>query len=158
MQLAERFPKITCVGVDVEPRSIEVARRLIAERGLGDRCEARLLSAGQLGDGGAYDLATSFLVVHELMPEDETGVFASVARALAPGGSFVIFDETYPETDDALRAMPSRLAALAQWYELMWGDRVNTRTELLALCEQAGMRITEETAFSRFYIGVATKG
>jgi hypothetical protein len=69
----------------------------------------------------------------------------------------VIFDETYPETDEALRTMPTRFAALAQWYELTWGNRVNTRTELLALCERSGMRITEETTFSRFYIGVATK-
>jgi SAM-dependent methyltransferase len=157
VQLAERFPTIRCLGVDVEPHSVEMARRLIAERGLAGRCEARLLSAGRLAEDGAYDLATSFLVVHELLPEDKGEVFASVARALAPGGSFVIFDETYPETDEALRTMPSRFAALAQWYELTWGNRVNTRTELLELCERAGLRITEETTFSRFYIGVATK-
>ncbi len=106
---------------------------------------------------GAYDLATSFLVVHEILPEEKVDAFAAVARALKRGGAFVIFDETYPETDEGLRTMPSRFAALAQWYELTWGNRVNTRTELLALCEEAGLRITEETSFSRFYIGVATK-
>jgi SAM-dependent methyltransferase len=157
VQLAERFPKIRCLGVDVEPYSIQLARRLIAERGLEGRCEARLLSAGHLAEDASYDLATSFLVVHEILPEDKADVFASVSRALAPGGAFVIFDETYPETDEALRTMPTRFAALAQWYELTWGNRVNTRTELLALCERSGMRITEETTFSRFYIGVATK-
>lgn len=157
VQLAERFPRIRCVGVDVEPYSVELARQLIAERRLADRCEARLLSAGRLAEDGAYDLATSFLVVHEIQPEEKSDVFAAVARALAPGGSFVIFDETYPETDAALRTMPTRFAALAQWYELTWGNRINTRTELHALCETVGLRIAEETAFSRFYIGVATK-
>ncbi len=157
VQLAERFPKIRCLGVDLEPYSIELAKKLIADRGLKGRCEARLLSAGHLAEDGAYDLATSFLVVHEILPEEKADAFAAVARALKRGGAFVIFDETYPETDEGLRTMPSRFAALAQWYELTWGNRVNTRTELLALCEEAGLRITEETSFSRFYIGVATK-
>jgi cyclopropane fatty-acyl-phospholipid synthase-like methyltransferase len=157
VQLAERFPKSRCVGVDIEPYSIELAKTRIAEHGLEDRCEGRLISAGQLAEEGAYDLATSFLVVHELLPEHKVDVFHAIARALGAGGSFVIFDETYPETDQALRTMPSRFAALAQWYELTWGNRVNTRTELHALCADAGLRITEETAFSRFYIGVATK-
>ena len=53
--------------------------------------------------------------------------------------------------------MPSRFAALAQWFELTWGNRVNTQPELADLCRGAGLRITEETRFSRFYIGVASK-
>jgi cyclopropane fatty-acyl-phospholipid synthase-like methyltransferase len=156
-QIAERFPRARCVGVDVEPYSVGQAQRLIAERGLDDRCEARIVSADRLGEDGAYDLATSFLVVHEILPEQKTRAFAAVSRALAPGGAFVIFDETYPETDEALRSMPSRFAALAQWYELTWGNRINTRTELDQLCHGAGLEITEETSFSRFYVGVATR-
>ncbi len=157
VQIAERYPKTRCVGVDVEPYSIALASALIAERGLGDRCAARLLSADRLAEDGAYDVATSFLVVHEIAPEIKPDAFRAVAKALAPGGAFLIFDETYPETDDALRAMPSRFAALAQWYELTWGNRVDTRTELHRLCADAGLRVGEETTFSRFYIAVATK-
>ena len=48
--------------------------------------------------------------------------------------------------------MPTRFAALAQWYEVTWGNVVNTRTELHALCRDAGLRVTEETGFSRFHI------
>ena len=155
--LAERFPKVTCVGVDNEPYSIELANRLIAERGLTSRCEARLMGAERLAEDGAYDVATSFLVIHEIDPKEKPAAFAAVARALKPGGSFVIFDETYPTTDAELRTMPSRFAALAQWFELTWGNRVNTQPELAELCRGAGLRIAEETRFSRFYIGVATR-
>jgi len=49
VQIAERFPKISCVGIDVEPYSVDLARRLIDERGLADRCEARLQSVDRLG-------------------------------------------------------------------------------------------------------------
>ena len=157
VQLAERFPETTCVGIDLEPYSVELAKRLIAERGLTGRCEARLQSADDLGEDDSFDVATSFLVVHEIAPDRKPGAFAAVARALKPSGSFLVFDETYPETDEALRTMPSRFAALAQWYELTWGNVVGTRSELHALCQQAGLRVTEETNFSRFNILVATK-
>jgi SAM-dependent methyltransferase len=158
VQLAERFPKVTCVGVDNEPYSIELARGLIAERELAARCEARLMDAQRLAEDGGFDVATSFLVVHEIDPNDKAAAFAAVARALKPGGQFVIFDETYPTTDAELRTMPTRFAALAQWFELTWGNRLNTRRELAHLCAGAGLRLGEETTVSRFYIGVAEKG
>ena len=157
VQMAERFPETYCVGIDVEPYSVELARRLIAERGLTDRCEARALSVDQLGEDGEYDVATSFLVVHEIEPAVKSAAFAAVARALKPGGRFLIFDEAYPETDEAMRTMPTRFAALAQWYEVTWGNVVNTRSELHAHCEEVGLRIVEETSFSRFHILVAAK-
>ena len=81
-----------------------------------------------------------------------------MARALKPGGSFLVFDEAYPETDAALQTMPARFAALAQWYEVTWGNVVDTRTGLHALCKEAGLRVTEETTFSRFSILVARQG
>jgi SAM-dependent methyltransferase len=157
VEFAGRFPKTTCVGVDVEPYSVELAQKLIEERGLSARCEARHTGVETLGEAGAFDLATSFLVVHEISPAAKPAAFAAIARALRPGGAFLIFDEVYPETDEALRNMPSRFAALAQWYELTWGNRVDTRTELHALCANAGLTVSEETAFPRFHIVVATK-
>ncbi len=52
---------------------------------------------------------------------------------------------------------PNRFAALAQWYEMTWGNVVDSRSDLLAHCAAAGLRVTEETAFSRFSILVAAK-
>lgn len=157
VEFAKAFPKVRCLGVDMEPYSIELARRLIAAEGLGDRCEARVQVAERLAEDGAFDVVTSFLVVHEIPPAVKAEAFRAMARALAPGGSLVVFDEVYPETDDALRSMPARFAALAQWYELTWGNRVDTRTDLLALIGAAGMRLAEEQSFSRFFIAVAER-
>lgn len=157
VQIAERFPNTTCVGLDVEPRSVQLAQRLIAERQLTDRCEARRLSVDQLDEQNGFDVATSFLVVHEIPPALKSAAFAAIATALRSGGYFLIFDEVYPETDDALQTMPARFAALAQWYEMTWGNVVNTRSELLALCAEAGLRVAEEAVFSRFSILVAAK-
>jgi SAM-dependent methyltransferase len=157
VQLAERFPESSFVGIDLEPYSVDLARRLIAEQGLEDRCAARLQSVDDLGEDGAYDVVTSFLVVHEIAPSLKPGAFAAVARALKPGGYFLIFDEAYPETDATLQTMPTRFAALAQWYELTWGNVVDGAATLRARCQEAGLELAEETSFSRFSIMVAAK-
>jgi hypothetical protein len=73
VQIAQRFPNTYCVGIDVEPYSVDLARGLIVERGLADRCEARAQSVDQLREDGAYDVVTSFLVVHEIGPCLEGG-------------------------------------------------------------------------------------
>lgn len=157
VQIAERFPRSRCVGIDVEPYSVQLAQQLIVERNLTDRCEAREQSADQVIEEAGYDIVTSFLVVHEIPPALKSAAFLAIARAVKPGGYFVIFDETYPETDHALQTTPARYSALTQWYEVTWGNIVNTRSELLALCADAKLRIIEETAFSRFSILVAAK-
>ena len=156
VQIAERFNGLHCIGVDVEPHSVAAANRLITEKGLASRCEARLGSA-ELAESGIYDVVTSFLVIHEVAPEHKAAAFADVARALKPGGAFLIFDEAYPETDTDLRQMPKRFAALAQWYEVTWGNRVNTRTELIELCQASGLEVSSESSFSRFHIILAQK-
>jgi 2-polyprenyl-3-methyl-5-hydroxy-6-metoxy-1,4-benzoquinol methylase len=157
VQIAERFPSSRCVGIDVEPYSVQLAQQLIVERNLTDQCEAREQSVDQVTEEGSYDVVTSFLVIHEIPPARKSAAFLAIARALKPGGYFLIFDEAFPETDDALQTMPARFSALAQWYEVTWGNVVNSRSELLALCADAGLRIMEETAFSRFSILVAAK-
>ena len=158
VQIAEQFTETHCVGIDVEPYSVDLARQLIVERGLTDRCKALVRSIDELGeDETTYDVVTSFLVVHEIPPALKAAAFAAVARALKPGGYFLIFDEVYPETDEALGTMPTRFAALAQWYEVTWGNVVDTRSVLHALCQQAGLRVAEETSFSRFSVTLATK-
>ena len=157
VELAERFPTSLVDGGDIEPRSIELARRRIVAHGLSDRCSARLLSADGLTDEGSYDVITMFLVVHEIVPELKDTVLASAARALKPGGSLVVFDEAYPDTDAALRTMPSRFSAVAQWFELTWGNEIDTAAELRDRCVRAGLRLADETTFSRFTILVAEK-
>jgi SAM-dependent methyltransferase len=157
VELANRYPASRVDGVDIEPRSIDLARERIIDQGLADRCSARLLGPNGLTDEARYDVITMFLVVHEIEPELKDIVLAAAARALAPGGSLVVFDEAYPETDGAMRTMPSRFTVVAQWYEATWGNRMDTAAELRARCSRAGLRVADETTFSRFTILVAEK-
>ena len=95
--------------------------------------------------------------MHEIGPDLKDDVLAAAARALTPGGSLVIFDEAYPDTDEAMRTMPSRFTTVAQWFESTWGNRIDTAAELRARVARAGLRLTDETTFSRFTILVAEK-
>jgi hypothetical protein len=81
----------------------------------------------------------------------------SRTRSSWRGGHLLIFDELYPETGEALRAMPTRFATLAQWYELTWGNVVDTRSALHARCREAGLEVAEETGFSHFHVILAVK-
>ncbi len=157
VELAKRFPESRVDGADIEPRSVELAADRITRQGLDDRCAARLLGPEGLTDVETYDVITTFLVVHEIEPDLKDDVIASAARALTPGGSLVIFDEAYPDTDEAMRTMPSRFTAVAQWYESTWGNRIDTATALRDRIERAGLGLTDETTFSRFTILVAEK-
>ncbi len=157
VELAERFPASRVDGADIEPRSVALAAARIARRGLADRCAARLLGPEGLTDVERYDVITTFLVVHEIEPDAKDGVLSAAARALVPGGSLVIFDEAYPDTDEGMRTMPSRFTTVAQWYESTWGNRIDTAHEVRARVARAGLRLTDETTFSRFTIFVAEK-
>jgi SAM-dependent methyltransferase len=155
--LAERYERLEVTGVEVEPASVMLARDLVQTRGLTGRCRIVHGDASAFAADGGFDIATMFLVYHEIAPDRKDRVLQSVYDALRPGGTLVIFDEVYPGTDDELRTMPSRFTVLAQWYELIWGNVIDTRSAVLAACRGAGFEVVDELSYSRFHIFVARK-
>ncbi len=69
----------------------------------------------------------------------------------------LLFDERYPSSSAELRDPTQIYAVMAQWYELTWGNIINTKEEIHALLARQGLRVVDETTFSRFYIVVAEK-
>jgi len=154
---AEAYPTLHVTGVEIEPASVALAEELITSRGLTDRCHVIHGDASVLDAEAGFDVATMFLVYHEISPERKAGVLGAAFNALRPGGLLVIFDEVYPETDTALRAMPSRYTALAQWYELIWGNVIDTRQTVVDAGREARFHLVEELSYSRFHIFVLAK-
>jgi cyclopropane fatty-acyl-phospholipid synthase-like methyltransferase len=155
--LADRYEQLRVTGVEVEPASVTMARDLVERRGLTDRCQIVHGDASAFATEAGFDIATMFLVYHEIAPERKHNVLESVYDALHPGSMLVIFDEVYPETDDELRTMPSRYTALAQWYELIWGNVIDTRPAVLTAFHAAGFEVVDELPYSRFHIFVARR-
>ncbi len=159
VEFAERYPRVRCVGIDVEPNSIRIAEDVIRARGLADRVIVR-----HVGDGpwpadfaGAFDLVMTFLVLHEIRPDLKKVVLGQCAQALRPGGQLLIFDERYASRPTELRDPLQIFAVMAQWFEMTWGNIVNTREEIHALLDAHGLRVIDETSLSRFYIVTAEK-
>ena len=107
--LAERFPRLRVVGLDVLDRSLALAARTTAAAGCADRVALRRLDVAELSDVDAYDLAwlpTAFL--------PEAAVRAALPRlgaALRPGGCLVV--ALRPASDlpvvQAIEALGARL-------------------------------------------------
>ncbi|HEU0094071.1 MAG TPA: class I SAM-dependent methyltransferase [Vicinamibacteria bacterium] len=155
--LAERFPSVTGVGIEIEPVSAEMARALLRSRGLAARIDVRSGWEPAADFDSAFDVVTQFLVLHEIRPELKDDILARCARALRPGGTLVLFDEAYPEDAPTARDPIRGFAVVAQWFELTWGNVINTRTEILDLVARAGLRPGPEAELSRFRIVTAIK-
>jgi SAM-dependent methyltransferase len=86
--LAERFPGIQIVGVDVLPAALEIAGTQIAVAELRDTIELRLQAVAEITDETAFDLAwvpQMFIARDEL----EAGL-VRVWTALRPGGWIIL--------------------------------------------------------------------
>ncbi len=90
-------------------------------------------------------------------PDLKEAVIGQCAQALRPGGQVLIFDERYASKPSELRDPLLIYAVMGQWYELTWGNIVNTREEIHELLIKQGLRVADETSLSRFYIVTAEK-
>jgi SAM-dependent methyltransferase len=98
------FPNLRVVGLDVLPRALELARRLVDESELADRIELRLQDVASLEDDRAYALAwlpSPFIP----QPALDAGLLR-IARALVPGGWLVMAHGKFH--DDQLKNAVSR--------------------------------------------------
>ncbi|MEX2431634.1 MAG: class I SAM-dependent methyltransferase [Dehalococcoidia bacterium] len=160
VEFARRYSQVRCVGIDVEPTSIRMAQELIAAESLGDRAEALLVGAEEPWPATfhqRFDLVTTFLVLHEVRPDLKDGFIKQCASALRPGGTLLLFDERYPSSPAELRDPAQVYTVMAQWYEMTWGNIINTREEVHALLDRHGLTPVDETALSRFSIVTAQR-
>lgn len=154
---AERFPRCRGVGIEIEPVSAAMAREHIRERGLQERLQVYEGWDVPGGHAGAFDLVTQFLVLHEIRPELKQDVMDRCAEALGPDGLLVVFDECRPADEATARDPILGFSTVAQWFELVWGNVINTRAEVLDMIARAGLQRAQDVELSRFRIFTAVK-
>jgi SAM-dependent methyltransferase len=106
--LCGAMPELTCVGLDILPRALELAEQELTARGVRDRVELRLQDVQDLEDADAFDTAW---VPLPLLPEAvaRRGL-ERVAAALRPGG-WLLVAAGRPEPDPVRRAIARLRAA-----------------------------------------------
>ena len=157
--LAKAFPDARIEGLDLDARSIEIARGYAREQGLQDRVRFIQAGADALEPQPGYDLITTFDVIHDL--PDPGQVLARIRSALAPGGTYLMVE---PAVDDrlennlgnpfarmlyaisCLHCVPQSLAQGGLGLGACWGEK-----RARALAAQAGF-----TRFER--LGIRTAG
>ena len=89
--IARAYPGARVDGLDLDPRSVEDARRHAAEADLGDRVVFRAGDAASLAADGPYDLVLILEALHDMTAP--RAALAAVREALAPGGALLVVDE-----------------------------------------------------------------
>ena len=93
--IARGYPKVLVDGIDLDARSIEAARRLLAESGLASRVAFHHRDAGDPDLSGRYDLVTVFEALHDMTyPVD---VLHTLRGMLVEGGCVLVADERAAE-------------------------------------------------------------
>ena len=91
--LADVYPDAEITGVDLSRSGLEHARRVGNARGADWRLYQRPAEATGFDDN-SFDLAASYILLHELPANIVKAVFAEVYRVLRPGGDLLMSDVT----------------------------------------------------------------
>ncbi|MBI3304224.1 MAG: methyltransferase domain-containing protein [Deltaproteobacteria bacterium] len=146
VRFAEEFPASQVTGIEPLPYFIESSRRLIQERELGGRVRVEPVGGEQLNFDGEFDLITMVQVFHELPDRAKAEVLRRCQRSLKPGGVLLLVDRCSPANGTDLRDRRFTMSILEQWFEVTWGNIVNTRSEILRMLQDTGFSVTLENA------------
>lgn len=136
-KLAQVYPNSRLTGIDPDPHGIKIAQTNARERQLTGL--SFLHGSGEnLDRESDFDLVLMFEVLHEIPVADRPAVLAACYRALRPGGSLFIVDETWPHDPALLRDPAYSFSVVIQFSELIWGNVVATATEQYRLLSEAG--------------------
>jgi SAM-dependent methyltransferase len=138
LQIARSFPGATCVGVDIDPSGLIVAREAVMDAGLDDRVTLLEGDIVKVVNEAEFDVVVMVEVLHEISPDIRPSVVKGCARALRQGGHFVILDETYPSTLAEARQPDFLFPVQTGMEEMMWGNIIPTREEQERLLRDAG--------------------
>lgn len=90
LALARAYPKATVHGYDIDPPSIDMARKNAAEAGLADRATFSAVDVGELA-GQDYDVAFAFECIHD-MPQP-VRVLKAMHEMVGSDGTVIVMDE-----------------------------------------------------------------
>ncbi|MEY9848853.1 class I SAM-dependent methyltransferase [Streptacidiphilus sp. MAP5-3] len=161
MLMAKAYPNSHFHGFDFHGPSIEAARRIADEQGLGDRVSFDVASAQDF-PGDTYDLVTFFDCLHDM--GDPQAALHHAAESLAEGGACMIVE---PNASEDVRANANPVgraitaasvavclpSALAQHGPQALGNHAGERT-MRTIADHAGLhhwRLAAETPVNRVY-------
>jgi SAM-dependent methyltransferase len=123
--LAETYSHATVVGVDGDQHSLDRARERLADAGLSGGVTLVHSTVEDMAVDQPVDVVVNNISMHECRDIDQAT--RRVLDALVPGGTFVISDFPFPDTDEGLRTTPGRVMAGIQYFEAQIDDQLVPR-------------------------------
>lgn len=135
-RMAEAYPSSSFTGFDLCEDAVVAARRMASERGL-DNLSVERRDVGTIGLSDEFDLVTAFDAIHDQARPQ--AVLDGIARALKPGGSFLMQDirgqscvhdnmdnpvAPFLYTISTMHCMSVSLAQQGEGLGTMWGEQV----------------------------------
>lgn len=153
--IAEKYDGVEVVGIDLDADALSLARKKAIEDGLEDRITFQELDAANLNElSGSFDVALSFLSLHQIPPDDRSDVFSGLDDILAESAVMGILDTVFPESVAEFNENPYRNGVETQWVELAWGNVIPTATDQRELLANAGLYETARTAFAGRFVAI----
>ncbi len=149
LTVAQAFPHARVAGIDAHPPAVERAQSAATAAGLGDRVTFTVMRAEDLPATPAYDLVTTFDVVHDLA--DPVGALGSIRRVLKPDGAYLMMD---PNAADTLEGNLSTQGQFFYWVSVYYCLTVSLAQAGVGLgtCmgEARARELAAEAGFSSF--------
>jgi ubiquinone/menaquinone biosynthesis C-methylase UbiE len=136
VELCKKYPTLKATILDL-PEAVEKAQPILAKYNMGDRI--RYWAGNALTDDfgeNKYDLVLMSSLMHHFSAEENIGVSRKVARALKPGGYFVIQEFVRPETPSSKNGLGVLVDML---FNIMSTSNTWTKDELKKFQQEAGL-------------------
>jgi SAM-dependent methyltransferase len=131
--MAKAYPKSRFVGFDYHAPSIDRAREVARDEGLGDRVSFEIASAKDF-PGEGYGLVTIFDALHDM--GDPVGAARHIRRSLASDGTFMLVEPN--ASDDLAENLNPRGRIFYSASTMVCTPASMSQEEALALGAQAG--------------------
>ncbi|MEO8208830.1 MAG: class I SAM-dependent methyltransferase [Chloroflexota bacterium] len=134
--MAQRFPKLTLVGIEAEEDSRTRAERLIEDTDLADRIRIEAVARHEVTRPGRFDLAYYQYALHAL-PDPAASIRASW-ESLEPDGWLLVLDWLLPTDDEELHSIQGELIAGVHLDEVFMGAGLHDADAFLGWFTAAG--------------------
>lgn len=141
---SDTFPEAKITGLEPLDFFSQQTNQAIRERELGDRVNVNPIAAESMEYRKDFDLITLVQVFHELPNEEKMNILKRCRSAIKPEGRLVIVDRCLPDTTDSISDRRFTMSIIEQWFEITWGNVVNTRSQIQEMLSAAGWEILEE--------------
>lgn len=145
-RLAEFYPQSRFIGIDVLPRAISLAKKMLVTRNLRN-ISFENICASSLSPHSA-DVVILNDVLHEMNPDIRLVALKAICKALKKNGGVFFSDPLAPPIDADFKKGVFKTFSITSFFEAPYGAKVYKYSEIDDLIKRAGFNLVIEIGSS----------